>query len=104
MLATANLFDVEAQERDDKLALRNFERQLWNAEHTYKSSRGELKTMIREGELECSNVLDSSRYVGRIGRQKQCCEYWQKEIDKIRGSIFKHCLKTGLNSERGWSH
>ena len=73
-----------------KSDLRNFERKVWNAEHTYDSNRNELKEMIRAGEGG-----------GRVTRQEECCRYWQGEIDKFRGMIFKICLKTGLTS--GWS-
>lgn len=80
--------------REDKLEqtkfeLRNYERRVWNAEHTLDSNRVELKAMVLAGEAG-----------GRITRQKECCKYWQGEIDKFQALIFKVCLKTGLTG--GW--
>jgi len=83
------LTEAEKELQQTKLNLRNYERRVWNAEHTYDSNRNELKAMISAGEAG-----------GRITRQEECCTYWQHEIDKFRALIFKVCLKTGLTS--GW--
>lgn len=85
MLTTA-----EMELENTKFDLRNYERRVWNAKSTLNSNRSELKAMVSAGERG-----------GRITRQEECCKYWQHEIKKLQGLIFKVCLKTGLTG--GWS-
>lgn len=75
-----------------KFELRNFQRKLWNAQHTYESNRGELKVMV-----------SASEGGGRITRQVECIKYWQSQVEKFEGRIFLHCLKHGLDNETGWT-
>ena len=76
-----------------KLEIRNLQRRLNNAEHTYKSNVQRLIEMGR-----------NSRTIGpaTIHRQKECCDYWQSEIEHAEAKVFLACLQSGLNEERAW--
>jgi RNA polymerase-binding transcription factor DksA len=79
--------NLEAQ----KLEIRNLQRRLNNAEHTYTANMQELVNMIRE---KMERDL--------IHRQEECCEYWKTEIEKVEGKVFLICLESGLSEERAW--
>jgi len=83
---------TERQELDaKKLEIRNLQRRLNNAQHTYQSNCNELVNMQRE------------RFEKDIiARQEECCDYWEKEIEKVEGKVFLVCLESGLNEEKAW--
>lgn len=76
-----------------KLGIRNLQRRLNNAEHTYKANVQELINMQRD-----SRTIEPVM----IHRQNECCEYWQSEIENVEGKVFLLCLQSGLNEERAW--
>lgn len=84
---------TQAQEKvnEQKLMIRNLQRRLNNAEHTYEANVQELVNMLRE-KMEKDIVR----------RQEECCEYWRTEIEKVEGKVFLVCLESGLNEERAW--
>ena len=76
-----------------KLEIRNLQRRLNNAEHTYKATVQELINMQRD-----SRTIEPAM----IHRQEECCEYWQGEIEHAEAKVFLVCLQSGLNEERAW--
>lgn len=84
--------DVEDKLEKDKLELRNLDRRLWNAEHTYRSNKGELADEIR-----------SHAESHMIRTRRKNVEYWKGQIEKFEGKIFLHCLQTGLDQPRAWN-
>jgi len=82
---------AETELQQTKLNIRNLQRRLNNAQHTYVANCQELVNMVRD-EIE-KDI---------IHRQEECCEYWQQEIEKVEGKVFLVCLQTGLNEESAW--
>ena len=76
-----------------KLEIRNLQRRLNNAEHTYKANVQELINMKRDSRNISPEVMH---------RQEECCDYWQSEIENVEGKVFLICLQSGLNEERAW--
>jgi hypothetical protein len=84
--------DAEEKLEENKLELRNLDRKLWNAEHTYRSNKGELQDAIR-----------SHAEKHMIRSRQKAIAYWKEQIEKFEGKIFLLCLQTGLDKDRAWN-
>ena len=84
--------DAEDKLEKNMLELRNLDRKLWNAYHTYASNKDELQDMIHSHAKKI-----------QIRRRTECVTYWKEQIEKFEGKIFLLCLQTGLDRDRAWN-
>lgn len=86
------MISEEKQKLDaTKLEIRNLQRKLNNAEHTYQSNKSELRYEV---------YSHAEKHM--IKSRERSVAYWKDQIELFEGKIFLICLSSGLNEERAW--